>query len=210
MDRRTVLAIVVAAALLTTGCSASASGAPGSPSPEATHVMADGTVMDGSEHDAHGADQGAAESDMLGPSDAAQMICAGQVVTAVTSIFELAKTVTPSSTWTEPVFTCTYDIDAHPLVLSVHDAADERTGEQHFAELQNTTDGAEEIEGLLGLGLPSFATEDGIVGFLRDGKTLVVDATGLPDMLGPDGSKSRRDVAYAVASAVLICWVHHA
>jgi hypothetical protein len=215
MNRRTWLGAVVAVTLLTAGCAATASGAPQDADPHATHVMPDGTVMDGSEHGATGAEHDAmgtehdAMGDAAGPSEAAQMVCAGQVVTAVSSIFETDEPIAPSSTWTEPMFTCTYEIDGDPLVLTVYDAADERDGEQHFAELEGSTDGAERIEGLLGLGLPSFSTGDGIVGFLRDGKTLLVDATGLPERLGADGTKTRHDMAYAVASAVLVCWVHH-
>ena len=70
-----------------------------------------------------------------------------------------------------------------------HNANDASVGEAHFAELQAGLENAEDIEGLLGLGLPSFSTGDGIVAFLRDGKTLVVDATALPAGLGPDGTR---------------------
>ncbi len=206
MDLRTRLAAVAVAALLLTGC-ASATPAPdgsvaGAPAAEATHTMSDGSVMAGSEHGAHGA-RGAEE-----PSDAAQMICAGQVTRAITSMLDLQGEVEPTSTWNEPTFTCTYDIDGAPLMLSVDDATDLEAGEAHFDGLQGTVEGARDIEGLLALGMPAFTTDAGIVAFLRDGKTLLVDATRLPSELA-GGTMTRDEVAYAVASAVLVCWVEH-
>ena len=203
VDRRTWLGAAAVATLLLTGCSASAASAPAPAESEASHTMPDGTEMSGSEHDAH------APLDGDGPSEAAQMVCAGQVVTAIAKITGLADEPTPTPAWDEPVYSCTYDIDGSPLELSVHDATDVSDGEAHFAELREGLEGAEDIEGLLGLGLPSFSTADGIVSFLRDGKTLVVDATALPSGLGPDGSRTQDQVAYAVASAVLTCWVDH-
>ncbi len=208
MDRRTWLGAAAVASLMLTGCAASAASAPGTPAPEASHTMPDGTEMPGSEHDAHGPDGAHDSHSAEGPSEAAQMICAGQVPAAVAEMLALEGDVSPSSTWDEPTFTCTYDVDGAPLTLSVHDVSDSAEGEAHFAELQESFD-AEKIEGLLGLGMPSFSTGEGVVGFLRDGKTLLVDATALPDALGSDDAQSRHNVAYAVASAVLVCWVDH-
>ena len=135
------------------------------------------------------------------------MICDGQVVTAIGSILQLEGDVTPSSAWQSPMFTCTYDIDGAPLVLTVHDISDADEGQQHFDERQASL-GASDIEGMLGLGLPSFSTGDGVVAFLRDGKTLTVDATALPDGFAGDAT-TQDEAAYAIASAVLTCWVEH-
>lgn len=137
------------------------------------------------------------------------MVCEGQVVTSVADVLGLESELSPSSSWDKPMFTCTYDVDGKPLVLSVHDATDEADGQKHFDELQKSFENAEDIKGMAGLGMPSFSTGDGIVAFLRDGKTLMVDATALPNGLGPNGSKNQDDAAYAIASAVLVCWVEH-
>jgi hypothetical protein len=201
VHRRTWLGTAAVASLLLTGCAASAASAPATPDPAASHAMPDGTEMSGSEHDAH--------ASVGGPSEAAQMVCAGQVVTAITKILGLADEPAPVPAWDEPNYSCTYEVDGAPLELSVHDATVVSDGESHFAELRAGLENAEDIEGLLGLGLPSFSTGDGIVAFLRDGKTLVVDATALPSGLGPDGTGTQDDVAYAIASAVLTCWVDH-
>lgn len=202
MDLRTRLAAIAVAALLLTGCAANA--APQSPAPAPVHTMPDGMVMDGSEHPA---EPTASADSASGPSTAASMVCGGQVETAIASLLQTEGDVAPTSTWNPPMFSCTYDIDGAPLVVSVHDAPDVATGEQHFTEVQAFL-GAADIEGMLGLGLPSFSTGDGMVGFLRDGKTLLVDATALPDGLA-DGTMTRDAAAYAAASAVLVCWVEH-
>ncbi len=205
MVRKTWMGAVVVASLLVTGCTATAADAPTtSAMPEPSHTMPDGSVMDGSDHGEHGS---GAESAATDPSHAALMVCDGQVESAVASILQIEGDIAPAPSWDAPMFTCTYDIDGAPLVLSVHDATDPATGEQHFAETQASL-GATEIEGMLGLGLPSFSTGDGMVGFLRDGKTLLVDATALPDSLA-GGTMTPDEAAYAAASAVLVCWVEH-
>ena len=204
MHRKIWIGAIVAAALLTSGCAGAAGGATDGSGPRPFHVMPDGTEMPGSEHDAPA--PGGTEAG--GPSEAAQMVCAGSVVTAVTKIVGLPSEPTPASEWDAPMYSCTFDVDGDPLLLTVHDVADPAEGEAHFAETQQRLV-AREIEGLLGLGMPSFSTGEGVVGFLRDGKTLLVDATALPDGLGPDGTRTQHQVAYAVASAVLTCWVDH-
>lgn len=204
MNRSNWLGGIAVVSLLLTGCSAALASSNDS-TPEASHTMPDGTEMSGAEHEAHGADAGGT----TGPSDAAAMICQGQVVSAVREILAVADEPMRSTTWDAPMFGCTYDIAGKSLVLSVHDATDERLGEEHFAELKDSFPNAQVIEGLAGLGMPAFSTGDGIVAFLRDGKTLLVDTTALPEVLGDGGNKTRHQAAYALASAVLVCWVEH-
>lgn len=222
MARTTWISTIAIAAMLMTGCAAVEAAPADAPAPAASHTMPDGSVMDGAEHGEQadseathtmpdgtvmeGAEHGAHDSSAVEPSEAARMICDGQVATAVASTFRLDGEITPTSTWDAPMYTCTYEIDGAPLVLSVHDTTDVAAGEEHYAELQRTLD-ADDIEGLLGLGLPSFSDDEGVVAFLRDGKTLVVDATALPN--GFVGDMTRNEAAYAIATAVLGCWVEH-
>ncbi|WP_405217027.1 hypothetical protein [Agrococcus sp. Ld7] len=222
MARTTWLGTIAIAAMLMTGCAATTAAPAEAPSPAPSHTMPDGTVMDGAEHGAHGdaeathtmpdgtvmegAEHGAHAASDAEPSEAARMICDGQVATAVASTFRLDDEVTPTSSWDAPQFTCTYDIDGAPLVLTVHDTTDAAAGEEHYDELQRSLQ-ADDIEGLLGLGLPSFSDDEGRVAFLRDGKTLVVDATALPE--GFAGEMTRSEASYAIATAVLGCWVEH-
>jgi hypothetical protein len=137
------------------------------------------------------------------------MVCEGQVLEAVTTIYALDSKATGTWAWDEPEFVCTYDIRGESLTLSVHDVEDVAEGEQYFADLKASFADAKEIEGMAGLGMPSFSTAEGIVAFLRDGKTLTVDATALPGGLGADGSRTQEQTAYNLASAVLACWVQH-
>lgn len=122
----------------------------------------------------------------------------------------LDQTPEPRSAWDDPVFTCTYDLERGPLVLSVHDAADPDVGRDYFEELRAQLGDTASLDGMFGLGLPAYETGDGTAVFLKDGKTLQVDATGLPSRLGPVGSLSRSDLAYAIASSVVACWTEHA
>lgn len=221
MARTTWIGTIAIAAILMTGCAAVDAAPADEPTPAASHTMPDGTVMDGAEHGEHsdaethtmpdgtvmdGAEHGEHAASATEPSEAAGMICGGQVATAVAATFRLDDAITPSSAWDAPMFTCTYEIDGAPLELSVHDTTDVAAGEEHYAELQRTLD-ADDIEGLLGLGLPSFSNDEGVVAFLRDGKTLVVDATALPN--GFAGDMTHNEAAYAIATAVLSCWVEH-
>ena len=204
-NRRWLAATAVATLLMTTGCASTAPQTQSGPNSESAHVMPDGTAMSGSEHEDHEAEH----ENEHGPSAAAQMICAGQVVTAVANVLELGREVSPSSSWQKPMFTCTYEIAGQPLVLSVHDATNQAEGEEYFVALQNSMDNAATIEGTLGLGMRSFSTGEGIVAFMRDGKTLLVDATALPAGLGADKTTTQSQAAYAIATAVLVCWVEH-
>ncbi|WP_067440738.1 hypothetical protein [Nocardioides jensenii] len=76
--------------------------------------------------------------------------------------------------------------------------------------LRTTLDDPQDIVGMTSLGLPAYETGDGVAVFLKDDKTLEVDATGLPDTLGPDDDMTRADLAHAVATSVLARWEKHA
>ncbi|MBM7847056.1 hypothetical protein [Arthrobacter roseus] len=213
MNRTSWLGNIAVASVLLAGCSAPT--AETQSTSEAQHTMADGSVMSGAEHGDHSgvkADDGQQDADaasVAGPSDAARMICSGQVFTNIEGIFGLEAEPEPSSSWTKPVFTCTYDIEGAPLVLTVHDATDEAVGKKHFDELQASSPGAESLKGMFALDMPAFSTGEGEVAFLKDGKTLHVDATKLPGKLGPEGDVTQSDTAYSVAMAVLACWTDH-
>lgn len=211
MNRTSWLGALAVASVLMTGCAASAADSPQTPAPAASHTMADGSMMSGSEHGEHNTVETSAPAAEVvqGPSEAARMVCSGQVVENVTGIFGLDAAPTPSSSWAEPVFTCTYELDGDALVLSVHDDTDATEGTKYFAGLRAGFAEAEDLKGMFALGMPAFSTGDGTVAFLKDGKTLQVDATELKSELGPEGDMNQSDAAYAVAMAVLACWTDH-
>lgn len=176
-----------------------------------SHTMADGAVMDGERHvhdDGHTHGDSPGDGAPVGPSAAARMICTGQVVEDVTRVMGLERAVEPESSWTKPMFTCTFGLPAGPLVLSVHDAADPTTGEAHFRTLRASRADATPINGVYSLGLPAYETADGTVAFVKDGRTLEVDATALRG-LPASQELTRTEIAYAVAASVLACWTEH-
>lgn len=215
MRRTTCLAALAAGVTLLGGCASTESG---TAQPDAaTHTMPVGSVMADSEmrggHRGHGEGHqhhhGPHASAPAGPSAAAEMVCGGDVTDDITRILALDDPPEPTSTWQRPVFTCTYDLQAGPLTLSVHDAADPRSGRVHFDAVRAELGETRPLKGMYGLGLPAYETTDGTVAFIRDGKTLQVDATALPAKLGPDDDMSRTELAYAVATSVLACWTEH-
>ncbi len=144
------------------------------------------------------------------PSKAAQMVCAGDVKENVAQIFGLEKTPRPTSTWVRHIFTCTYQLSGGPLVLSVHDGTDPHAGRAYFDALRTRLGKTKSLDGMVGLGFPAYETDTSKAVFLKDGKTLQVDASRLPAKGGADGTMSRTDLAYAVAASVLACWSEHA
>ena len=135
-----------------------------------------------------------------GPSTPASMICTDEIKDAVTRTFALAQPPASSDTWvkTERLYSCDYRLPEGVLTLSVHDAEDDTTGRSHFDRVRGSLPTASTLRGLENFGFPAFATTAGKVAFLKDGKTLLVDASALPDESLP--------TAYSVASAVIACW----
>ena len=140
-----------------------------------------------------------------GPSGAAQMICSDEIRDAVVRSFRLVRPPASSHGWAHHLYRCTYRLPRGDLRLSVYDAVDEATGTTHFAELRSELDGATSIKGMQSFGFPAFQTEDGNVVFLKDGKTLRVDASAVPAAALPAGFSAEQS-AYSVAAAVLACW----
>lgn len=180
--------------------------------------MADGTVMEGKTHShddegSHG--EGThGERAAAGPSEAAAMICTGQVVDDVARIMGRDEIPEPTASWESPLYTCTFALPDGPLVLTVHDAAEEALGRAHFEGMRAAAPGATPIKGVYSLGLPAYETRDSVA-FVKDGKTLEVDASGLGvsglgGRLGVEGDQDRGEIAYAVATSVLSCWTEHA
>ncbi len=212
-------ALVLAAALA--GCGDSSASQPAA---SAQHTMPDGTVMEGAEHGAHGEHEHDAESHEHegtpssaspadasgGPSATASMVCGGDVAADVERLLGLDAPPSSSWSWSAPLFECTYDTPGGPVVLTVHDATDVAAGERWFAQTRGELAPTEPLRGIYGLGLPAFETGRGTTAFIRDGKTLVVDATAMPAVTGPEEEMDRGELAYAVATSVLACWTDHA
>lgn len=207
---RARLAVTLAAVpLMLTACG-------GASSAGREHVMADGTVMSGSSMPGMGrsmvppsgtgrlaADGASAGS--LRPSETASMICGSEVGDAVRRVFRLSKTPTGLHSWSHRTYRCSYPLAHGDLRMSVADLETPAAGRAWFDRLRGRLAGASPIAGLAGFGLPAVETPQGHVVFLKDHKTLWVDATRVASTDLPQGT-SRQDAAYAVAAAVIACW----
>jgi hypothetical protein len=139
-----------------------------------------------------------------GPSPAARMICGREIGRAIQREFGLRALPRASSTWRNQLYNCTYRLPQGPLMLAVEDSTKTAVGRSYFDQAMRQAPQATPIRGLQNFGLPSYETSTGTVAFLKDGKTLVVDASRLS--LVPGSGRSRTDSAYAIAAAVVACW----
>jgi hypothetical protein len=201
---------LTALSLLLVGCAAEHSTTGQETGAEAAgptmHRMPDGTLMKDADMAAGApkAASGAARS----PSDSAAMICATETHEAVQHNLGLPRSPSSTDRWAGGIYTCTYLLPGGDLVASVQDATNEAAGRRYFDAVRARTTGLHPIDGLQNFGLPGYADGRGIVLFLKDGKTLQIDATGLPESVGKY-HQSPGDVAYAVAASVLACWSEH-
>lgn len=200
------LALVGAAVvLLGAGCGSAGSGPTEGSAPTPTHSMSPGMQMSPGMHMSTGTHMSGHHREAPRPSAAARMICSTEIRRDVARTFAESGLAPGRSTWRNSSYACTYDLPVGPLTLSVQDSTDEATGMAYFSVLRQGDGSPPLLRGLEAFGLPSYETSDGTVVFLKDGKTLEVDATSLPAAAGPRG-ESRNDVAYAVAADVIGCW----
>ncbi len=135
------------------------------------------------------------------------MICTeDEISTAITLTLGLNDRPPKSSTWVKPVFTCTYRLAEGPLILTVTEFPSAKTALQDFnQEKSQFAQDKTPIQTLDALGVPSFLASDDVLLSVKTSHLLRVDATHLPKTVGPL-HRSRRDLSYLVASAILKCW----
>lgn len=194
MRTRALLAALAAVGLLASGCGAGDRADP--PSATAKHSGHDEPSM-------AGMDMGSAE----GPSDPASMICGREIGDAVKRTFAMTRQPTSKHTWaaSDRVYSCSWAVPRGTLEMSVQDSVELKAGRAYFDKLRGSVAGARTINGMESFGFPAFSTVRGDTVFLKDGKTLRVDASSLPQAALPPGF-SRSEVSYGVAAAVIACW----
>lgn len=202
MNRRTAL-LVAALPLVLAACG-------GASSPSSTHLMPDGTTMSGSamnrmDHSGHSGDMTGDDGQGAGPSQAASMICGREIRGAVAHTLQIHTAPRGLHSFDHRLFRCSYLLHAGELRLSVKDLDTPGPGRAYFEALRSRLPLAEAVTGVESLGFPSFQTPHGDVAFLKDHKTLWVDASRLRVMALPSGM-TRTEVAYGVAAAVVACW----
>jgi hypothetical protein len=204
VNRRTALAVAALPLVVATvaGCGSTSSSKPGD-----THVMSDGQTMSGSSmagmQGRHGTTASGAGA--AGPSEGAAMVCGEEIRSAVGHTLQLASVPRGLHAWSHHMFRCSYLVGAGELRLSVKDLDAGGPGRAYFDALHGRLPHASYLHGVEALGFPSFETREGDVVFLKDHKTLWVDASRLSQSGLPRGM-SRTEVAYGVASAVIACW----
>jgi hypothetical protein len=147
-------------------------------------------------------------SSTVKPSGTATMVCReDEVRDAVRRTFGMSRQPPRTERWSpeDRLLSCTYALPGGPFVVTVQDATDAKAGKAWFDRLRTQLPGAHRITGMENFGFPAYETAAGDVLFLKDGKTLHVDATRLRSASLPDGY-DREGAAYSVASAVIGCW----
>ena len=139
------------------------------------------------------------------PSKSAQMICGSETRATVATLTGLTAQPQTKATWADHIYTCTYQLSGGPLVLSVKESPDVPTARIYFDALRVRLGNTKPLTGMAGLGFPAYETTTGTVVFLKDNKTLEVNASALPAHVGPEGS-TPADFAYTIATDVLACW----
>jgi hypothetical protein len=199
-----LVALLATTSVFTVGCGSTATNHParhGYSKSTANHRMPSGITMP--DADMSETDQGGAGD--AGPSQAARMVCSEEIRDAVARTFGLAQAPRSTGDWSHGVFTCRYRLPGGPLIVSVQDATNEGAGRAYYTSLRTRLTGARDIEGVESFGIPAFETPVGNVAFLKDGKTLRVDASHVAKASLPvDFSTS--EAAYGVAAAVIGCW----
>lgn len=142
------------------------------------------------------------------PSSSAAMICTAETHEAVQHNLGLPSPPSSTDHWAGGTYTCTYHLSGGDLVASVQDATSAAAGQRYFDAVRARTPGLHKIDGLQNFGLPGYEDAHGIVLFIKDGKTLEIDATQLPASVGTY-HQSPGDVAYGLAASVLACWSEH-
>lgn len=181
-------------------------------SPSGMMTMPDGTVMSSSQMSAmpsapstSGTSDAMAAGSGAGPSATAKMVCSDEIASAVLRNLSVRTAPPRHAAWLNQTYSCTYTLPGGSLRLSVKDLSSVNAGRAWFDALRKQSVHPETIQGMSNLGFPAFQTPTGEVAFLKDGKTLLVDAGQVPSELVPPGS-TRTGVAYGVAAAVIACW----
>jgi hypothetical protein len=114
----------------------------------------------------------------------------------------LTSVPAPESRWADHVYTCTYRLPMGSLVLSVAVAPSDAAAADQLQAMRRQ-DGATAAEP--GLGQQAFSAPNGTILAAKDNMVLRVDASGLPDRLGPT-HEPRIGLTRILAAAVFNCW----
>jgi hypothetical protein len=146
-----------------------------------------------------------AKAAVAGPSASARMVCSPEIRRDVATALALKASPSATATWSNHLYTCTYHLAGGPLVFSVKESGSVPKARTYLTVLRHRLAPTQPLQGAVSLGLPAYQTSAGNAVFLKDDKTLQVDATAMPQQIGPHG-ESRSTFAYQMATDVLGCW----
>ncbi|MFJ6346931.1 hypothetical protein ACIQLM_15510 [Pseudarthrobacter oxydans] len=204
--RTPLLASLAVSAVLLSGCAAAAGSVGAAQAPSSDASAAAPSAQGG--HAGHHGGSPSQRTAVSEPSEAAKMVCGDQPMDRLTAILDLDQDPHTVNSWADSTFTCTYHLDEGALDISVREAPDKAAALTYFDAMQALAEDATPIEGLASLGFPAYETADGSAVFQKDSFVLQVDASGLPETLGPDGI-TRNALAYQLSTTILACWVEH-
>lgn len=205
--RTPLLASLAVSAVLLSGCAAAA-GSVGAAQAPSSDASAAAPSAQGGHAGHHGGGSPSQRTAVSEPSEAAKMVCGDQPMDRLTAILDLDQDPHTVNSWADSTFTCTYHLDEGALDISVREAPDKAAALTYFDAMQALAEDATPIEGLASLGFPAYETADGSAVFQKDSFVLQVDASRLPETLGPDGI-TRNALAYQLSTTILACWVEH-
>ena len=135
------------------------------------------------------------------PSASSKMVCSREAEIEIDANIGIKPIHTPTATWSNHVYSCTYRYAAGVMVLSVKELSRASETTQYFDHLSQTLGRSQ----LLTLGQGAFIAKDDSAVVRKDYKVLRVDVTGLPKQFGKV-PLPRFSVAANVAGTILGCW----
>ena len=136
------------------------------------------------------------------PSASAQMVCAPEAQTELTSTLGIAATAVTTPTWVDHLYSCRYAYPNGAIVVSVKELSNRAQTTAYFEALRSQLGQSEQLKGVA---QGAFVTTDGSLVLRKDYKVLLVDTSGVPVPFG-SGFKTRSQVAVGVGITVLGCW----
>ena len=136
------------------------------------------------------------------PSTTAQMICQPEAEDEIAEALGVIPRRTPTSSWSDHLYSCRYEYPIGTMTLSVKELPDEGATAAYLAAVQHSLPGYTPIRvsGQNGITAP-----DGSIYLRKDFKILHVDVGQLPTRIG-NPPQTRANAAFTVAAVILSCW----
>jgi hypothetical protein len=130
------------------------------------------------------------------------MICRDDIRGQIADALGLGSVPAPQPAWADHVYRCTYTLPMGQLALAVTVAPSDTAARGDLQVMRGRLTAAFAEDGL---GQQGYGSPDGSLVAVKDNMVLQVDATGLPDDLGPT-HQPRIAFAQLIAAGVFDCW----